>query len=91
MKLASVRVELQRCSKHLFQDRNAAAVLNAARPLLMAYFLADWCSLSSAKAAQVCKQDPRLAGLQRGCTASKNGHDLAGEDLLNPDIEGCSA
>jgi hypothetical protein len=35
-KLASVRVELKRCSKHLFQDRNAAAVLHAARPLLTA-------------------------------------------------------
>ncbi len=90
MKLASVRVELKRCSKHLFQDRNAAAVLDAARPLLMAYFLAERCSLSSAKAAQACQQDPRLAGLQRECTAANNGHDLV-ENLFNPDIEGCSA
>ncbi len=80
MKLASVRVELKRCSKHLFQDRNAAAILDAARPLLMAYFLAERYSLSSAKAAQASKQDPCLAGLQSECTASNNGHDLAGED-----------
>lgn len=91
MKLASVTVELKRCSKHFFQDRNAAAVLDAARPLLMAYFLAERCSLSSTKAAQACKQDPRLTSLQRECTACVDGHDLAGDDLPNPDLGGCSA
>lgn len=86
MKLAGV-TELKRCSKHPFQDRSAAAILDAAGPLLMAYFLEKRCSLSSAKAAQASKQDPCLAGLQGECTASSYGHDLAGEDQVDQTFE----